>query len=230
MHTESPRRRGILATCGVLLAASNCFAAPGPAGAQLTGLLVVVILVICSTVGLLAAALVLSVLTPQRIREGSRILEQSPLKTFLTGVLIALISILAMGILDAVSKPVAVIFWLPLLVAETLLLLLGFAMVGHVVGDRIHTNTGSFRAGSSFMAVLQGGALLLALAFLPFVGWVILSVVAMLCLGAALRACVTRPTHDSGDVAIAAGPESEPERHERESPADPLGNGDMSEG
>jgi len=165
----------------VLLAAQKV---QHPPGQQLAGLLSVLIGALCCEIGILAAAVVYAVLEPQKVQAGSRISSQSPARCFGKGALLLVIVLLCLGLTSA-APGLSVIFLLPV-IGAVYLLMTGFAMVSHGIGERLQSNMSSATIGSSAYAVLYGGGALLLINFLPFVGWALLFIACLVGLGASL--------------------------------------------
>ncbi|MBT4822144.1 MAG: hypothetical protein HON70_40935, partial [Lentisphaerae bacterium] len=161
-------------------------------GQQLAGVAMGLALVICVELGLLATCLLYAVLEPERVRAGSALQARSAFRSFGVGVLMVVILLLACGLISQMPDAISGLLAIPLLAAYTYVLIMGFTMVAHGVGDRIQSNTSSTTMGSSFFAVLYGGSILLLTNFVPFVGQLVLLIVALLAIGLGTRSVSQR--------------------------------------
>jgi len=164
-------------------------------GQHLAGALLLLLLVVCAQLGLLAAGLIYAVLEPRRVEFGSRLQRQAPWQNFRTGVIVFIILLLFSVFFANLHPPkgLAFLIWLPLLLILAYLLIIGFTMTAHGIGERIQSNLNSRTIGSTFLAVLYGGIVLLGIAFLPVLGLVLLFVVALISLGTAVRTLSAKP-------------------------------------
>jgi len=172
---------------------------------QLAGSLVVLVFMVCLQLGLLAVCLVYAVLDPRQVELGSRLQRQAPLKSFVVGVVAFVILLLLAAIFAKLHPPreLAALVWLPLLCVYAYLLVTGFAMTAHGIGERIQSNLNSRALGSSFLAVLYGGGVLLCVNFLLILGQVLLFVAGLISLGSAVRVLFVR-NGDRGGAATDA--------------------------
>lgn len=155
------------------------------AGQNLAVLLTVLIIALCCKLGCLAAAVLYAVLEPQKVQSGSRICSRSPARCLGKGALLLTIAFLCLGLTSVIPPPLNVVFLLPV-IAATYLLMTGFAMITHGIGERLQSNMSSATIGSSAYAVLYGGSALLLINFLPVIGWALLFIASLVGLGAAL--------------------------------------------
>jgi hypothetical protein len=208
------RKSTMTLVCAALLLSSaaslDALSLGGPSsGQQLAGALLFLLLVVCMQSGLLAAALIYAVLDPQRVQDGSRLQRQAPWQSFRTGVLALIVLLLFAFFFSHLHPPkvLALLVWVPLVFGLAYLLLIGFTMTAHGIGERIQSNLNSRAVGSTFMAVLFGGAVLLGVTFLPLFGLVLLVVAGLVSLGTAARTVAGR---DAARSSTASAPDAPP--------------------
>ncbi len=177
---------------------------------QLSGLLVVLVLALSIKIGVLAVCLVYSVLEPRKVQDGSKIQGQSPFRAFRVGIFVFLVMLLLAAIGSNLPGPLAGMLLLLPLVVFFYLLLSGFTMVAHCVGERIQSNINSPRLGSTFSATFTGGVPLLLIGLVPLVGQVLQFVMGLCALGTAYlcwSAARARRGNAGQAEAVAAAPD-----------------------
>jgi hypothetical protein len=209
------RKRGALKAIGwCLLAGALPVQAAGefqnlPWGEKLATVGILLTISVCVAVGMLALLLVYGLLRPAVIRGGSDRLRAHPKRSLLVGILGLVLLIAVIALLQAFPEPIKGLGGLVLLAAALYLMVSGAAIIAYDLGDRLLANVGARCSGSSFMAVLWGGLLLLLLGFVPVLGALIQFVALVLGFGLALSGLVDR----SGPP---PAPESEPTPQEED--------------
>ena len=173
---------------------------------SLTDGLIFVGLAVLGELGFLAVCLIYCVLRPRQVRLGSDIQGQTLFRSFAIGSGAVAVVILFILIMQAVPAGLATLFWLPVLSALAYLLVAGFTMTAHQIGERLQANFG-VPLGSSGRAVLSGGALLLLANLAPLVGQAVLLAAAVMALGVSLRCFFAK----AGRQALATSPAEPPE-------------------
>lgn len=138
-------------------------------------MLMVGCLLVLAKLGCLALGLLLSVLKPQKIIRLSSSMNGRLLKSFVIGILVAVAYVLLLGISNLIPKAYQGFLSIPVLLMVFIHFILGFTVISHFLGEKIMANTSSPRAGSTFFAVLYGGAILLLCGFFPILGFIVLS-------------------------------------------------------
>jgi len=154
---------------------------------QLMGVLTILLAAFFIKGGLLALMLTYSVLKPQKVMLGTKIANQSPLRSFFLGILTFVIFLFFALIANVLPKNLAAFYALPIVLFFFYFVVTGLSMTGNCIGEKIQSNTSSCTLGSTFFAVLFGGGLLFAVNFLPFLGQLVLVVASILSLGLAVQ-------------------------------------------
>jgi hypothetical protein len=107
---------------------------------------------------------------------------------------IGIIGVTIMVICWALSEAIPPFGLVSLAVTLTVMYLgvAGLAGLCHCLGDKLLSNTSSRFAGSSFAAVLCGGVLLSVLVVLPFPGWLLQGLFAVIGFGSAVSVLFQR--------------------------------------
>lgn len=140
----------------------------------------------CIKLGLLAFSLVFSVLKPQTVIKGSEIIKQTVVRSFITGLLCLIFYLLLLKITRMIPRYFNLLLAVPILIVLFIHIAAGFSVICHFLGEKIHANIGSRFTGSTFMAVLYGGIVILALGFVPIFGQAASLIIITTSLGATL--------------------------------------------
>lgn len=195
MRSTIPARKlfALLLLCGSGSAAAGPLTGQPPSQ-QLAGFILLVCLVLFVGLGLLAAAGLYAILRPEKLKLGSLLQRQAPFRTFGAGVLGIVILVGCVGLCENLPTPLRTAVLFPLMLVAAYVMLTGFAMAAHAVGEAVQSNIGSRSLGSSLCAVFYGGGLLLLLNLLPILGQVMMGLLVLLALGAGIRCFRARPT------------------------------------
>jgi len=164
---------------------------PGKGGRFIIGMLMLYPLVIGIQVGILALSLLYAVLKPESLRRGATILQENFIKSFFIGLLLGVAYMLFLGIARRLipNHGIRALLTVPVLCVWFIHNLMGFTMLANSLGEKIQANTGSKFAGSTFMAVLFGGTILLLTGLVPVFGLIILGLTGTLSLGMVFLTC-----------------------------------------
>jgi hypothetical protein len=148
--------------------------------------------VLLVAVGYLSLCLVFSVIKPDLLRRSGEFLKGAVLKNLLTGLLVSVGYIFLLGLIAQLIPRGALRILLAAPIVSVLFVhgLVGFTMIAQALGDKIHSNINSRYIGSTFMAVLAGGSVLILTGLIPFVGPVCFLVVNLTGMGLALRTVI----------------------------------------
>jgi len=178
-----------------------------PPGDKLATAVLVLLVLVCVSIGLLALMALYSLLRPRTVRHGADLLRVNPGRALGTGALAALVVVGFLALSGAVPQagPVVVAF----VVWALYLLLSGLCMVTHEIGDRLQSSLQSRGAGSVVAAVLWGGLILGLVGFVPFVGQLVQLVTGVLGLGVAVQVLMadrrTRKASSLGGTPVSQG-------------------------
>ena len=156
-----------------------------PPGDRLSLVLLVVVIGFVVAFGVLAIQLLYSVLRAPALRQGSDLLRRRPAYALGVGVLAFLVLGGALALTQFVPEPGKGLLGLALILIGLGLAFPGVTMVSHAIGEQVHANLNTRYIGSSFMAVLTGGALTLLVGCVPLLGQLIQFVILLTGLGAA---------------------------------------------
>lgn len=164
---------------------------------MMIGMLFFVLVTFCMKIGLLAFGLLFSVLRPQLVIRGSELAGRNILKSFLAGLMCAIFYMLLLAISKMIPRHFGLIIVMPVMLLLFLHLVVGFSMICNYIGEKVHANTGSRFAGSTFMAVLAGGVLAISLTLIPVFGEAAFLAILSISLGAALMLLFARKSPES---------------------------------
>jgi hypothetical protein len=154
-----------------------------------------ILIVLFSGTTLAALLVLLPVLLPERVQRAKQIVQNSPGRAFLIGLVNALffgvlIAIFAQGG-DGGGLLVAIILALALLTITAV----GLAGLTQIVQERLYPDSGGVKVG------LKTAGLLISAALFPLLGWAVLTPgLLLISLGAAIIALVRRKTADSAPL------------------------------
>ena len=164
------------------------------------------------TLGLVAAAVLISVVAPGPLRASARSLEAAPGRALLFGVASVPV-VLVVSVLLAITI-IGILLLVLLWPAYLALVLFGALVAAYFLGRKIVLATGRYRAGDALAAAV--GALLVSLAYLiPVLGGLVFAALALLGTGAAVSAFLTRRSLDQQRAAHASYEEYLRERRDR---------------
>ena len=144
---------------------------------------------IVMTVGLVAAAVLLTVVVPRPLRASARSLEVAPGRSLILGLGSAPVAIVG-SVLLAITG-VGVLLLLLLWPAYLAFILFGALVVAYFLGRKIVLATGRYRAGDALAAAV-GAFLISATWLIPVLGGLVFTAFALLGTGAAILALFTR--------------------------------------
>lgn len=164
------------------------------------------------TLGLVAAAILISVVAPGALRASARSIEAAPGRAFLFGVASVPVAVVVSVLLAITIIGILLLFLLwPAYLA---LVLFGTLVAAYFLGRKIVLATGRYRAGDALAAAV--GALLVSVAYLiPFLGGLVFAALALLGTGAAVSAFLTRRPLGQQRAAYASYEEYLKERRDR---------------
>lgn len=200
-----PLMAALMAVAPARAAAEPFEAMPWPQ--QVSTILLVALGLLLLHVGILALLLLVSVLRPDALRRGSGRLRAHPVTSFFAGILVLVLFILCAKLLEA---PLLNLLALPVVLGLILLMVSGIATVAFDCGDRILSNTAARSQGSSFMAVLAGGTLLILIGLVPFAGQTVQAVAALTGIGAAAQGWWSRARSGAATPAANTRPQQTP--------------------
>ncbi len=192
---RSPR----LALCMLPVFLSTAFRSKN--SAWLVAFLALCILVMLAAVGCLALSLIISVTKPEIIRKSTAFARGFTFRNLLAGCLVwiayALFVVTVKRLLPSPGWQSALLT-LPVSAAIFSCAFLGFSMLAHNLGDKVHANINNPYLGSTFMSVLAGGSLLIMVGFIPFAGPLCIAFFGILGTGLALRTCLAKTSQGEG--------------------------------
>lgn len=142
-----------------------------------------------TTLGLVAAAVLLAVVAPGPLRASARSLETSPARSLFLG-LGSVPAAVILSVLLAITG-VGILLLLLLWPAYLAFILFGAVVAAYSLGRRVVLATGRYRAGDALAAAV-GAVIVAAAALIPILGGLVLVVLALLGVGAALSALIAR--------------------------------------
>jgi small-conductance mechanosensitive channel len=159
---------------------------------QLAGIATAIVVLACIAAGLLAIAVLYAVLKPRAVRAGSDLLRGRVLRSFGLGLLTLLVLGLLAANLRFFPKPVSDWFALAGAVFLAYVVLTGFTVAAHCIGENILANTGAAGTDSDIRKILLGGGLVVLTNLLPIAGQLVTVIILICGLGVTTQAIFGR--------------------------------------
>lgn len=159
---------------------------------QLSGLIIVILLLICMKIGWLSIVSIYSLLRPQKTMKGSQVIGTRGIASFLIGLGVFVACVLIMALSKQFLGRRGIIISGPVILFLLYLLVSGGAVIYHFIGEKIQSNMNSSTIGSSFYAVIYGGILALLVDLIPVVGWIVSFIIVAESVGIAFLMLVRR--------------------------------------
>ena len=154
-------------------AEENAKAGKGREDPTLEHVAMVALVLICSSVGLVALMILYTVLRPQRVMQGGELFRQRPVRCFCAGIIASLIFLVIAGLANVLPGPLRPLVWLALVLVYANWCVSGLCMLAYDLGERLQSNLNVRSLGSSGMGVLYGGGAIVLVGFLPALGQVV---------------------------------------------------------
>ena len=146
----------------------------------------VALLMVCGSVGLVTLMILYTVLRPQRVIQGGELFRQRPVRCLCAGILASVILLVVAGVANVLPGALKGLVFLALVLLYAHWAVSGLCMLAHDLGERLQSNLNVRSLGSSGMAVLYGGGVLMLAGFLPGLGQAVQFIALVSGLGAAV--------------------------------------------